>query len=106
MWGVIMLTLLPLAFFIPFRHWAFCAAAGFGIPELVAVLRRNDAYPPLTQVIHHYSWRWVTLTAVWALGAAIYASWFLEDPPLGWIAFGAGIFGWITDHLTTTFDED
>lgn len=105
MWAIIVAVLLPLALLIPFYRWSVVAAAMFGVPELIAVLRRRVAYPPLTQVVHHYLWRWVVISGIWAFGAAIYASWFLTDPPLGWIAFGAGVFGWLTDHFNDTFES-
>lgn len=104
MWAVCACATVSMAFALPFRAWAWVAAALFGVPEAIALLRRGDRYPPLTYVTAHYLPRWLTFTLVGFLTGSIGAVWFGFRRPL---ALGAvmGLFAWALNHFDVTYDS-
>lgn len=104
LWGVVAVTLLVLAFFLPFKWWALAAAVGFGALEAFGLLRANDAYPPLTQVIRKYVPRWAAFTAIYAYTGAAGGAW-LDLPHPEKLALLFGLLGFLTTHFDVTFDE-
>jgi len=104
MWAIISATLIALAFIMPFEAWAVCMALGFGVPEGIALLRKQDAYPPLTYVTRQYLPRWLTFTLLYGLIGTIGAFWFGFKHP-GRIGALFGLLGWITTHFDVTYND-
>ena len=69
-WGMVAVALIVLVFLIPFRWWAVATLVGFGTMEAIGLLRPEDAYPPLTQVIKRYVPRSIAFTAIYAFTSA------------------------------------
>jgi hypothetical protein len=105
LWGVVAVTLLVLVFLIPFRWWAIAAGVGFGVLEGIGLAHPDDAYPPLTHVIHRYVPRWLAFTAIYGFMGGAAGVWFRIHRP--WrVALFAALLGWLTTHFDVTFDED
>lgn len=85
-------------------HWLTVALVLFGVPEVIGLLRRDDAFPPLTFVLRRYVPRWLTHTAVSGAWGAVSAYWLGFPRP--W-AVGAllALYGWLGDHFDVTYDD-
>ena len=104
-WGVVAVALLVLVFLLPFRWWAVATLVGFGTMEAIGLLRPEDAYPPLTQVIKRYVPRSIAFTAIYGFTGAAGAVWIPLGHPARWALFFA-VLGWLTTHFDVTFDDD
>lgn len=105
LWAVVAVGLIVLIFFLPFQNWALLALLGFGTMESIGLLRPNDAYPPLTHVIHRYVPRWIAFSLIFAVWGGAGATWFGAPHPLRAAAM-VGLLGWFIAHFDVTFDED
>ena len=104
LWGVVAVALVAVVFFIPFKWWAVAALAGFGTMETTGLLRQNDPYPPLTEVIRDYVPRWVAFSLIYGCTAGAGATWFKFRHPLR-LALLVALLGWFTAHFDVTFDH-
>jgi hypothetical protein len=104
LWGAVSVTLLVLAFFLPFGWWAFAAAVGFGSLEAFGLWRADDAYPPLTHVVRRYVPRWAAFTAIYAYAGAAGGTWLRLAHPEK-LALLFAILGYLTTHFDVTFDQ-
>ncbi|MDX1622210.1 MAG: hypothetical protein R3320_14530 [Nitriliruptorales bacterium] len=104
LWAVVSVALIVLAFVLTFQQWALLAAVGFGVPEAISLIRRNDAYPPLTHTIRHFLPSWLAFTLIYCLLGSIGATWLRFDRPFH---LGAlfGLLGWLTDHFSAIYTE-
>lgn len=106
LWGVIMVALLVLLFFIPFTVWSILAVVFFGSMETVGVVTEkvmtDSPYPPLTQVLHTYLRDWMTLPAISAVAVAAGAKWHVGSHPWGLVVL-AGLIGWLWIHFISTY---
>ncbi len=103
MWGVSSVTLLTLAFLVPFwPWWLLSAAIGFGIPEAISLVKRDDSWPPLTHTHPTFPSR---LVGVPADLRAPGNHWCDMDWVLTSVAVGAlfALLGWLTDGFTQTY---
>lgn len=103
-WVIVAISLLTSLFLLPFRTWSVLAAVGFGTFEAIGLLR-EDAYPPLTQVIHRYVPRWAAFLLIYGLVGAAGAYWFKVSQPWRMAAF-LGLLGWLSDHFTETYAHE
>lgn len=105
LWATTVAVIVPLAFLVPFRRWSLLAAALFGLPEAVGLLRHRDSLPPLTFVIRRYMPRWLTFTVMDGLLFAAGAWWlgFGATFSLKLGALGA-LMGWANNHFDVTYD--
>lgn len=104
MWVAIVAALLGAAFSLPFEHWALAATVGFGLPEGFALLKRADAYPPLTYVTRHFLPKWLAFTLIYGLVGTVGTFWFGAQHPLRMGALAA-LLGWLTAHFDTVYSE-
>lgn len=106
MWGVVSIGLLAAALAgLPFWPWWLLAAAiGFGVPELVSVLKEDDSLPPLTHTIRHFVPNWVAFPLIYFLLGTIGARW-LEFPRPFHLGALFGLLGWLTDHFAVTYTK-
>ena len=104
MWLVVSPALIVSAFFIPFPLWVGAAVAGFLVPELISIVKRNDSLPPLTHTIRHFLPNWLAFPLIYFSLGSVGAHWLDFPRPL---AVGAlmGLLGWLTDHFTLTYAE-
>ena len=105
MWLIVTPALLTYAFFTPFwPWWALAALIGFGLPEAISLLRKDDAYPPLTHTMRHFLPNWLAFPLIYGLLAAIGGRWFGFAYPRYW-TIGAlfAVLGWLTDHFAVTY---
>jgi hypothetical protein len=104
LWGVVAVTLIVLVFVLPFKWWALAALVSFGKMEALGLLRPNDPYPPLTQVIRKYVPRWVAYTLIYGCTGGAGATWFKFPHPVQ-LALLVGLLGWFTAHFDVAFDD-
>ena len=104
LWGVVAVGLIALVFFIAFKWWAVAALAGFGTMEAIGLVRADDPYPPLTEVVRGYVPRWVAFTLIYGCWAGAGATWLKFAHPLR-IALLVALLGWFTAHFDVTFDH-
>lgn len=92
------------AFFLSPLEWSFVAAVCFGIPEIIAISKHHDRYPPLTYVTAYYLPRWFTMTTIGFLVGAIGGIWFGFSRPY---SLGAllGLLTWSISHFDVTYSE-
>lgn len=104
LWAAMTVVLIALVFLIPFKWWAVATAVGFGLMEAIGLLKRDDAYPPLTHVICRYVPRWIAFTLIYGFTGAAGGHWFGFARPehLGLLI---GLLGWFTTHFDVAFDE-
>jgi hypothetical protein len=104
MWAVVAAGLLASAVILPFRVWAIVATVAFGVPEAAALIRRGDAYPPLTYVTAYYLPRWLTVTLIGFGTGSIGAVWLGFGRPL---ALGGllALYSWAISHFDVTYEE-
>lgn len=104
MWGVVAVLLLGAAFFLPFERWAVAAVIGFGIPEAISLIKRDDGYPPLTHTIRHFLPGWLTFILIYSMFGSIAATWLGFPRPFH---LGAlfGLLGWLTEHFSATYSK-
>jgi hypothetical protein len=102
MWAISAPSLIVAAFHIPFVPWVVAAIGGFLVPEMFSILRRDDAYPPLTHAIRHFIPNWVAFPLIYFSLGAVGANWLGFARPL---QLGAlmGLLGWLTDHFSVTY---
>jgi hypothetical protein len=102
MWVVSSVTLLTLAFFLPFWQWVIAAAIGFGLPEGISLMRQRDSLPPLTHTIRHFLPDWFAFPVIYGFFGTIAATWlgFVRPWRLGGLF---ALLGWLTDHFTVTY---
>jgi hypothetical protein len=103
-WALVAMALVGLVFVLSFRWWVVAATAGFGTMETLGLVRRDDAYPPLTHVIRDYVPRWLAFPVIYGFTGAAGAEW------LGFgrvIELGAlfALLGWFTTHFDVAFDS-
>jgi hypothetical protein len=105
MWVVLSAILITLAFFVPFWPWWLIAAAiGFGIPEAISLLKKDDSLPPLTHTIRHFLPDWLAFPLIYGLLGTIGATWLGFPHP--WRLGGLfGLLGWLTDHFSVTYSH-
>jgi hypothetical protein len=102
MWGVVSVTLLVLAFFLSVEWWAGSAAIGFGVPEGISLMKRDDAFPPLTHTIRHFVPSWLAFPLIYFLLGSIGATWLGFSRPFH-LGGMFGLLGWLTDHFTVVY---
>lgn len=105
MWVVIVVFLATLAFIASFSVWALTATVVFGIPELFAISKHGDSYPPLTHILRHYLPKWLTYTSLFAYIGTLGAYWFGAKHPTRMGAL-IGLVGWLIAHFDTVYDEN
>jgi hypothetical protein len=104
LWGVVAVGLIALAFLVPFKRWALAVVIGFGTMEAIGLIRRNDAYPPLTHVIRRYVPRWFAFTAIYGFVGAAGGVWLGFPHPVR-LGLLFALLGWLTTHFDVTFDQ-
>jgi len=112
MWGIVLVAVPVLALQLPFAwwpnlsfgQWTWVAIIGFGIPEAISLLSRNDGLPPLTQTIRHFLPGWIAFTYIYTMVGSISATWLAFRPPFRGRAL-FGLLGWLTEHFTFTYIE-
>jgi hypothetical protein len=105
LWGVSSVTLLTLAFLVPFwPWWLLSAAIGFGIPEAISLIKRDDSLPPLTHTIRHFLPDWLAFPLIYGFLGTIGATWIGFSR--AWRVGGLfALLGWLTDHFTQTYAQ-
>jgi hypothetical protein len=105
LWTTNTLALMSLIWMLPVEHWMIATTVSFGLMEAIGLLKKKDAYPPLTFVMRRYLPRWLTQTAVWAYwGAAVGV--LLELPFEAWkLAVLTGLLGWSQDHFDIVYED-
>lgn len=101
MWGVIAVTLLALLPLVTFWPWTIATAVGFGLPEWWGLRKNDDAYPPLTHVIRHYSPRPITFILIGMLLGGVGVYWAVFTTPLR-AAMYLGLAFWLIEHFEVT----
>ena len=106
MWAVNMAVLIPLAFIMALHTWLVLVLFLFAVPEIVGI-KGDDAFPPLTHVIHRYLPRWLTFVLIYGLVGAVGAVWFRFTLGVAW-RFGGMLMllGWLSDHFTEIYEKD
>lgn len=105
MWVVFSGALLALAFVVPFwPTWSRASLLLFFAPEAISLLRRDDAFPPLTHTIRHFLPNWLAFPLIYFLLGSIGGQWlgFSRALPIGALF---GLLGWLTDHFAMTYSE-
>lgn len=104
MWAIVTVTLLASAFFLSFQQWALATVVGFGIPEGISLLKRDDSLPPLTHTIRHFLPGWLAFIFIYSMLGTIGATWLGFARPLH---LGAlfGLLGWLTEHFSATYNK-
>lgn len=104
MWAGVSIALLVAAFVLPFGLWTLCAVVGFGVPEAISLVKRDDGYPPLTHTIRHFLPSWLAFTFIYFMFGSIAATWLGFPRPFH---LGAlfGLLGWLTEHFSATYDS-
>ncbi|HLE81828.1 MAG TPA: hypothetical protein VJA25_11100 [Dehalococcoidia bacterium] len=105
LWTANTVALMSLIWMLPPKHWMVATTISFGLMEGIGLLKKQDAYPPLTFVMRRFLPRWLThtaLTAYW--GAAVGV--LLELPFPAWkLAVLTGILGWTQDHFDLVYER-
>jgi hypothetical protein len=104
LWAGIAAVLVGYAFSAPFNRWAVAATVAFGIPEAFALLKKADAYPPLTHVTRHYLPKWLAFALIYGLVGTIGSFWFGAQHPTRLGALAA-LLGWLTAHFDSVYSE-
>lgn len=102
MWATTSPALIILAFHIPFVPWVGAALVGFLLPEMMSILKKDDALPPLTHAFRHFVPNWVAFPLIYFCLGSIGARWLFFEAPLR-IGALMGLLGWLTDHFTVTY---
>jgi hypothetical protein len=103
MWLVSTVGLIVAAFHVPLAVWVALAAVGFGVPEGVSLVKKDDDLPPLTHTIRHFLPNSVAFTLInFALGS-IGAHWLGFDDRKWGVGVLFGLLGWLTDHFIGTY---
>ena len=104
LWIVVAVGLIALAFFVPFKQWALATTVGFGLMEAIGLLKKDDAYPPLTHVIREYLKRWMAFPLIYGFTGAAGSVWLKFPHP---VRIGAlfALLGWFTSHFDETYDQ-
>lgn len=105
MWSLVSVALLLLIYPLTFKPWATAAAIWFGVPEIIGILNRNDAYPPLTHVISRYVPRWIAFSLIYAFTGFAAAHWLGYERRVA-AALLVGLLGWFTTHFDVAFDAE
>lgn len=105
LWALVAAGLIVMIFLLPFKWWAFATVLGFGTMETIGLMRRDDAYPPLTHVIRNYVPRWAAFTAIYGYTGAAGGVWFGFPRPERLGALFA-LLGWFTTHFDVAFDRE
>ncbi len=105
LWAAMTALLLILVFTVPFKWAAGAIVVGFGSMEGYGLLKRDDAYPPLTHVICRYVPRWIAFTLIYAFTGAAGGHWFGFARPVALAAL-VGLLGWFQTHFDVAFDAD
>jgi fatty acid desaturase len=105
LWGVVAVALIVLIFFLPFKWWGVAALVGFGTLEGFGLSSPDDGYPPLTQAIRKYVWRWLAFGLIYGVVGGAGATW-LKYPHPWRVALLVGLLGWFTAHFDVTYDND
>ena len=109
-WIVSSVVWASLPFLLPIRWlwfgvWCGVFTALFLVPEIVAVLRRDPRFPPLTQTIRHFLPNDIAFPLLWGLPGAAAGRWLGLLP--WWRYFFCGVvtalLGWFTTHFTVTY---
>ena len=103
-WGIVAVGLIAVIPFIPFQWWALFALVGFGGMEGYGLRRPDDAFPPLTQLIHRYVPRIIAFPLMFGIWGAAAAAW-LHIPRIWRLFLLLAVLGFITTHFDVTFDE-
>lgn len=103
MWIVVTPALIVAAFHVPFTVWLAMAAVGFGLPETISLVRKDDAFPPLTHTIRHFLPNWAAFPLInFSLGS-VGAHWLGLSTRQWGVGLLMGILGWLTDHFIGTY---
>lgn len=107
MWALTSTTLLVLAFRIPFwPDWVVATVPLFFFPELFAIRRSRDRFPPLTHTIRHFLPNWFAFPLIYFFFGAIAARALGFGYPRNLHVGGLfALLGWLTDHFTATYRE-
>lgn len=102
MWVLVSAALIVSAFVVSFHQWAAAVVAGFGIPEAISLLKRDDAFPPLTHTIRHFLPSWLAFSFIYFLLGSVGATWLGFARPFRLGALFA-LLGWLTEHFSATY---
>lgn len=103
MWMVSAPGLIVVAFHVSLPIWIALAVLGFGVPEAISLLKKDDALPPLTHTIRHFLPNWVAFPLIYFSLGIVGAHWLgLEDRQWG-LGVLMGLLGWLTDHFIGTY---
>jgi hypothetical protein len=105
LWVFVVISVLVLMLFLPFRMWSIVATLAFGTMEVVGLVREQDAFPPLTWVIRRYLPRWLAFAAIYAAVGGAGAYWFRVSRAERVAALFA-LLGWLTAHFDQTYDGE
>lgn len=103
MWALTSVTLIALAFFVPFwPRWLIAAVVLFLVPELISLIARHDSLPPLTHTIRHFLPNWVAFSLIYGVLGSIGGRW-LDFPRPYRMGILFASLGWLTDHFAVTY---
>ena len=103
MWLFFTAGLITLAFFVPFwPSWLLSSIPLFFVPEIIGIIKKDDAYPPLTHTIRHFLPNWVAFPLIYFFVGSIGAEWLEFARPLHLGGLFA-LLGWLTDHFSVTY---
>lgn len=104
MWAIAAPALVVSAFLIPFRLWVPAAVVGFLVPELLSLVKQDDAFPPLTHTIRHFLPNWLAFPLIYFSVGSVGAHWLRVGRPFSIGALFA-LLRWLTDHFIVTYDR-
>jgi hypothetical protein len=104
-WTALLVVVVLSVVFLPWWWWVIVMAAGFGIPEGIAIWRQPSSTPPLTSIIRRYAPPWAAYGVFGYLVAGIPA-YLIAGPFYGLvIGFAAGLGFWWIEHIGSTFER-
>ena len=104
LWGGVAITLLILAFCVPFRWWAVALAVSFVPMELTGLFwNDNDRRPPLTEVVRVYVPMQLCLPIIWGLWAGAGWAWGAWHHGPFWFSVWMAVLGFFTGHFAWAY---
>jgi hypothetical protein len=107
MWACNVALLAALAFLgVGPRDWTTAFLVFFLVPEMLGLVVKDDAYPPLTYVVARYVPRWIPHAVTFGIGVFLVGAWIpVAQHPLVVSVIIAAFVGWLTNHWTVTYES-
>jgi hypothetical protein len=103
-WGLVAISLLATAPFVPFRWWVVATAVLFGGMESVGVFGPWPQYPPLTDLIARYCPAPLAFAAMWGFWGGAMSAWMDWPHPLG-LSLAVALLGFLDQHFNAKYDQ-